>query len=925
MKRFSLIIVLLFLIGLVQAQDKAKTVRVGYFEAVNLQEGTGDDVPKDGYAYKYLQYIAYYSGWKCEYVYGRFRDLYQMLIDGDIDVLPSTFFFEDRSHQVGFPHSKMGSYVYYIRKDRNDESMQINNPHSLDGKRIGTVSNNRMTLYLKEWCKQHGVKPEIVGFHSFAEMNSAFDNSQLDAIVRSEYDDLPQRQTSRLMKVGENPYYLAVTNSRPDLLADIDMASEAIHEIDLHLLESLENTYLGNESEVVLTQREIEYVKNNPIVRVGYLNHYLPFCNESEKEKEVTGLLHDVCAAICEHLDFDETNLEFTPFDSSEEMLDSLRSGNMDIVFPVGDDMWEAEAHGYCISMPVVTTAMTLIFKGEYSENKLARIAVNRNNGMQLTYIRNFYPNAEVILCDSSEDCIRHVASGTAESTIINAVRVNSLLHNLHFYGNLSYVFLSQPDTRRFAVKVGNNELLKVLNRGVTAIGNDFGLNAAHSYVSFEYTLTDFVRDNLLAILAVLAVVVGFFLYTEISDNRKTRRLLRLVEDRNLQLTQANKAVQSASQAKSRFLSNMSHDIRTPLNAIVGFTHLAETRIDQPQLIKDYLDKINVSCHHLLTLVNDVLDMSSIESGKIVLNEQEINLKTITEELCGIMEANATQKHLVLSCEVGNLVHQTAWGDPLRIKQIILNLLSNAIKYTPAGGNVWVRLHESAHNEPGVACYNLSIKDNGIGMSKDFQAHMFEAFSRENNTTISKIEGTGLGLPIIKALINSMNGDIKVFSKKNKGSEFLVTLRLKVVDENGVGQVESQNVQSEAAKVDDTCRVLLVEDNEMNQEIACSILEELGVMVTMVDDGSKAVEMIQSMPAHSFDLILMDIQMPIMNGYEATRLIRSLDDPEKSQITIYAMTANAFPEDRKRVLDAGMNGLLGKPIDIAKLTKVLKK
>ncbi|MDE7394559.1 MAG: response regulator, partial [Clostridiales bacterium] len=408
---------------------------------------------------------------------------------------------------------------------------------------------------------------------------------------------------------------------------------------------------------------------------------------------------------------------------------------------------------------------------------------------------------------------------------------------------------------------------------------------------------------------------------------RNIDEMIRKEQEQKNVLSEALAQAQYANKAKTTFLNSMSHDIRTPMNAIIGFTSLATAHIDNKEKIRDYLGKIMTSGNHLLSLINDVLDMSRIESGKVKIEEKEVSLPEVLRDLETIAQADVKAKQLDLRIDAQGVTNETVICDKLRLNQVLLNLLSNAVKYTKSGGSVSVRVVQTADATEGYAPYTFCVKDTGIGMSREFLQHVFEPFEREQTSTVSGIQGTGLGLAITKNIVDMMGGTITVDSEQGKGSEFTVNFRFRVADSTASSQPSGQESADETDRAEqrfDGKKLLLVEDNELNQEIAQTILEDVGFTVDTADDGSVAVERMKKMPAGTYDLILMDVQMPVMNGYQATSAIRALKNRAKAATPIVAMTANAFEEDRKAAMDAGMNGFAAKPIEIDKLMKTLK-
>ncbi|MEC4184698.1 ATP-binding protein [Adlercreutzia sp. R21] len=410
-------------------------------------------------------------------------------------------------------------------------------------------------------------------------------------------------------------------------------------------------------------------------------------------------------------------------------------------------------------------------------------------------------------------------------------------------------------------------------------------------------------------------IVLGFrSVDAQTRDEMKRRALLEEALD------QANKA----SAAKSAFLSNMSHDIRTPMNAIVGFTTLAGSRIDQPEKVREYLDKIQSSSTHLLSLINDILDMSRIESGKVALDEQPCSLVDLLDDLYSIVQAEASARQLYLTVNTSGLAHPNVRCDKLRINQILLNLLGNSLKFTKPGGFIKVNVEEVPGAPEGYGRYRFTVSDTGIGMSPEFVDHIFDPFERERTSTISGIQGTGLGMSITKNLVDMMHGTIAVESKKGVGSLFTIELTL-ALDARGEGaaRVRAEKAAHAHPHTVHGSRILLVDDNDLNREIAITLLEDEGFAVEYAVDGQEAVDKLRASGADHFQLVLMDVQMPVMNGYEATRAIRNLDDERLARIPILAMTADAFEEDRQKALRCGMNGHLTKPIEISKLFEAL--
>ena len=459
---------------------------------------------------------------------------------------------------------------------------------------------------------------------------------------------------------------------------------------------------------------------------------------------------------------------------------------------------------------------------------------------------------------------------------------------------------------------------------GIYSHGRDYYL---YAYVPARqvYTLTvmNLVITLVMYILILALVQVfrwnsakDFFMQQEHSEQEYRKSL----EQKNVALQLAVQRETKANLAKREFLFNMSHDIRTPMNAIIGFTALAQTHIDDRGQVEDYLKKISVSSQHLLSLINDVLDMSRIENGKVTLETKPVHLPELVEDIGDAIQVGADKKHISFTVDTAGMKSEDVIADPLRLEQTLINVLANAVKFTPDGGQISLRIVQKDTAPADYADFEFHIKDNGIGMSEEFQKHIFEQFARERTSTVSKIQGTGLGMAITKSLVDMMGGRITVKSEQGKGSEFTISLRFPIGEAKTEQTPPAAKASASAGK-----KLLVVEDNELNLEIASTLLKEAGFEVDTAENGKIAVEKVEAASADRYDLILMDIQMPEMDGYEATRRIRALPDTKKAALPIVAMTANAFEDDRKNALRAGMNGHIAKPLDIPKLFQVLSE
>ena len=1050
-------------------ENDSKTVRVGYYENEVFQEGARDDAVKAGYAYEYYRKLAEYTGWEYEYVYDDFSTLYQKLLDGDIDLLAGLAFKEDRAAFIGYPSAPMGNETYTLVKHDADAETTIN-PDSLNGKKIG-VLNSAIADALNRYLNGQQIAAEVITFDGYEELFAAFDSGDLDVMAAEGDGAYGRNHAEVLFAFGSSDYYLCTTISRPDLLAELNSAQTQLSIEEPNFVSSLRTKYYSSSiSSRAFSVDEREWINTHDTLRVGYLENYLPY-SDTDASGHVTGLVKDVVPAIFNNLGISNLNITYSGYKSYDEMIADVRADVIDVAFPVGGGLYYSEENGIYQSNAVVSASTELVFKGEFTENTTSSFAVNENNRMQYYYIRTNFPDAEIAFYPSIDDCLHAVLDGKVSCTTLNGLRANDILKN-RAYKELSMRQTTRDDERCFGVEIGNMGLLKLLNRGVNVIGADYAQGLSYRYTEGlrSYSLIDMILDNMATVGTILFAIAALVIIFLIHEARRRDRLvvekeaaLEELEAKNQELAKSEKALsdalvaaEHANRAKTTFLNNMSHDIRTPMNAIVGFTALAASHIDNEEQVKDYLGKIAVSSEHLLSLINDVLDMSRIESGKMTLEETDVHLPDVVHDLRTIIQSNVTSKQLELFIDTQDVVHEDIIIDKLRLNQVLLNLLSNAIKFTPSGGTISFRVIEKPSSSEGVANFEFQIKDNGIGMSEEFQKTIFEAFTREQTSTVSGIQGTGLGMAITKNIVDMMGGTITVVSEEGKGSEFTVDIPCKISgksakpervpeldglralvadddthtclsvcsmlreigmrpvwtnygkeavirakeavdqadefnvyiidwlmpDQNGIETVRQirkfigdstpiiiltaydwADIEQEAkeagvtafcskplfmselrdvlakpftSSVDDSDqsvtprdfsgkRVLLVEDNEMNQMIAEMVLKDSGFEVEIASDGVEAIETMKAAPAGHFDIILMDIQMPRMDGYEATRQIRSLEDAEKANIPIVAVTANAFEEDANLALSVGMNGHLAKPYDIPKILETLNE
>ncbi|WP_223452767.1 response regulator [Faecalibacterium prausnitzii] len=1040
----------------------AKVVRVGSFEdTFNYVNEKG---ARKGYGYELLETLSGYAGWQFEYVTCDWSDCFEKLKNGEIDIIGGISYTEDRTQEMLFSDEPMGVEKYYLYADLSRADISASDFKTLNGKKIGVLMGTEPEVMLTEWEEKYGLKTEHVNISNNEDVKQKLANHEIDCFVSLEESFWAERGISTITRVGESGIYYAINKNRPDIKEELDDAMRALDEAVPFYTADLYKRYFSMDYTPILTGEEKAWLRKHGAIRMGFLASDSGVSTFDPATGEFTGVITDYIQFAADCLGNQELEFQLVGYDSKEAELDALKSGEIDMIFHCDQNPNLAEEYHFaCTNTTWTSNLMAVTNKQHFNENNVNRIAVPQNKLSLKKYLAFYYPQWEIVDCDTQEDAARLVKDGQADCFVTGISSENKYSKKYSFYS----VPLVNPVRSCFAVNSGNRSLLSILNKTIKAMPVNMLAGALAMYKSSarKVTLSDFIKDNFFKVMLISSIAVAVVLLTILMLLQKARKAEAAArkaasdtQELNAKLQVAVEKAETANRAKSTFLSNMSHDIRTPMNAIIGFTTLALSNIDDTDRVKDYLGKTLASSNHLLSLINDVLDMSRIESGKIHLEEVEVNLSDVLHDLKTIVSGQIYAKQLELYMDVMDVTDEDVYCDKTRLNQILLNLLSNAIKFTPAGGTVSVRVRQLAGKVHGCGQYEFRIKDNGIGMSQEFAQKIFEPFERERTSTVSRIQGTGLGMAITKNIVDMMGGTIEVQTAQGKGTEFTVCVPMRaqteqrpvekiteleglkalVVDDdfntcdsvtkmlvkvgmraewtlsgkeavlrarqsiemsdvyhayiidwrlpdmNGIEvtrQIRSLHddtpiiiltaydwsdieVEAKAAGVTAFCskpmfmsdlretlmsalgqkpadavqrllpeknadfkgkHILLVEDNELNREIAQEILREYGFLVDSAENGAVAVEKVSTAAPGSYDLVLMDVQMPIMDGYTATRKIRALDDPARAKLPILAMTANAFDEDRRNALESGMNGFLSKPIVIGDLVQELHK
>ena len=885
-------------------EAKYRTVRVGWYEGT--YNTTGPDGRRRGYSYEYQQAVAAHTGWKYEYVEGSWAELMSMLKKGEIDLLGGISYAEERSDSMLFSELPMGEDKYYLYVDPAHTDISTSDLSTLNGKRIGMLPDSVPARMFHEWEKSHGVSAQQVDITGADAVRQKLQNHEIDGFILNESPQWERDNISAVLLIGGSYNYFAISKKRPDLKEELDQAMQKIVKENPFYIEDLYKRYCSANSLETLTDEEQNWLEQHGAVRIGYLKNDVGVSFADTESGETVGIINDYVSLASGCLGEQAIEFQLTGFDSQEEELQALKDNRIDMIFHMNQNPYEAEQNDIILSNTVFEVNVAVLTGVEkFDENGENTVAVSRGNLLGKWYISFNYPSWKIREYDTSAEVEKAVQSGEADCFVVKAGQSLKILAD----SKMRSVFLTKSSTSCFAVTRENTTLMNILNKTIQTLPDSRLSSQFYVYENEpgKVTLTEYIKDNLLVVsigfIGAVLVIVWIIVYL-------------LIKARKAQI-QAEKA----NAAKSDFLFNMSHDIRTPMNALLGYSELMKRELTDPKLM-DYQEKMEQSGNLLLSIINNVLDMARIESGKVELDEDYVKIRDIYQGIYKIFQAEAEKKGIHLKMEY-DVKHEHVICDETKNKEIFLNLISNAVKYTASGGRVTIRITELDCDRKDYVRIRTQVIDTGIGMSEEFLPSLFEAFARERNTTDGKIAGTGLGMPIIKKYIDMMYGTIEVESKQGEGSKFTVTLEYRIADKSYYERATEKFSDMDETRISGK-HILLAEDNDLNAEIAEFILEDMGLIVDRVEDGVQCVSRIEQKPAGTYDLILMDIQMPNMDGYKATEVIRDLSDKNKANIPIIAMTANAFEEDRKKALAKGMNGHIAKPVDIEKMREILQ-
>ena len=889
-------------------EEENKTVRVGYFPYANFQEG-GYGEHKQGAGYEYLQKISYITGWKYEYVYGSFKECLDMLADGEIDLLGSVSYTPERAESIDYSTYAEGTERYWIYTREEHADLADGDLKQMNGCRIGATDGSYQKELLEKWLDSNQIQAEVVICKGYDEMIEKLDADELDALV------VPALSVNSdfiaIANIGAGDCYFGVSKSRPDLLKELNSAMEEINNTETDYSSKLYARYEGKAViNYALNKEEKQWLDaHENTICVGYLKDNLPFCGE--ENGKLTGILGTVLDTVQEKY---KITIKAVPCSTGEQMNEALQSGEIDIAGPIIQDLYTQEQFQVILTDEIFDITPVVIYKGNEYRSSLSTIAATDTSLYSELMVSFLFPDAEIKQYDTQEECLEAVANGKAGATVIPSSKIN-LLNESPMTKSLSFAEMAKRQELALFTKRENRRAATIINKAIEQSSNVLnGVVLAQNSVSEKkMTLQDVFAEYgglAVGVSFVIVFVLLLLVYSLSVSRKKQMEALKEAQDAN-----------AANIAKTTFLNHMSHDIRTPMNAIVGFTDIAMKRKPDKE-VENCLKKIRQSSEYLMTLINDVLDISRIESGKLEYKPVPADLRDIINTVSSIARGYMENRDLNFCVSREELKTPYVMADELRIREVLLNIISNAVKFTKDGGTISFVAENCPGNDEHHVIVRYRISDTGIGMSEEFQSRIFDEFTQENDGARTSYKGTGLGMAIAKKYVDLMGGKIEVSSRQGIGSTFTVEIPLRIAE-----QVLTEKEEKLRKEMDlHGLHVLLAEDNDLNAEIAVSLLEEQGMIVTRAADGKSALLQFCNTAPGTFDLILMDVMMPEMNGYETTKAIRNLSDrPDGKEIPIVAMTANAFAEDVQAALDAGMDDHVAKPMDMDILISAIEK
>lgn len=889
-------------------QNDQRVVKVAYPEQKYLTE-IDENGNYYGYSYDYLNKVAEFANWKLEYVTYPDMSLNDQIMaglgeleTGDVDLLGAMLQNEALEEMYLYPEHNYG--MVYTTLEILDSNIEITEMNFMQMKPLKVAvleTAETRNSELEEYVREADMDCEYIVCETTDQQIEALKNGSADAMLKVSLTFLPDLK--QIVQFAPRPFYFAAGKGKEELVAELDEAIEKIRITDPYFESRLSSKYFINTiGDFALSEAEAAYVEQNPKLQVLLSPQYAPF-SFVNKKGELCGMSISILNEIGE-----KAGIEFAYHvaDANQTVEEQMSSGEYDIVLGPPHSNTFAEENGLVLSQPYLDANLTMFVNKNAEKTPKSQCVLGLVNDVPDPM---GYEYKELRYYDTMEECLDAVNSGEADYGYATRYALDYYTSG-NSHRNLIYINLSgyNREVGFYVPNTADCELLSIINKYVRSTSQ----KDIHSHLSLALSQKDYgglreIMNN--NPLMVAAVVVIFLLLI-------TLTIMMALYSRMSK--KKNKKLQLAYTAKSDFLSRMSHDMRTPMNGIIGLTGLTLDLDGLSPEVVDNLTKIDESAHYLLSLINDTLDMNRIESNKILLNREPVNLDSFFNQMLGVVSANAQQKNVKLIAVPAKKTIPPVYLDKVRVQQIFFNLVSNAIKFTPENGTVKVKSEYLWIDEKQVKT-RLIIKDTGIGIDKSFLDRIFEPFEQENDPTTANYGGTGLGLAIVKNLVEIMGGTILVQSEKGIGSEFTVELVFDLAGEEVKPVIKAESFAFSLIGK----HVLLCEDHPLNTQIATKLLEKKGMVVAHTENGQAAVALFGSSEPDYYDAILMDIRMPVMDGITAAKAIRALDRPDAKTVPIIAMTANAFEEDVKKSMEAGMNAHIAKPIDPSILFQTL--
>ncbi len=894
---------------LAETASKQKVIKVGCvdIEQFLMMDKNGN---VHGYGEEYLSAIGKYTGWQYEYVEGSWTECLEWLEEGKIDLLFPAEYTAERAQSFLFSETQCCIDFVALLTRQNNQNLYYGDFDNYDGIKVGMIIGNHLNKIFRETAKEKGFSYEPVYFEGMEALQAALKNKEIDAIVNGNLSI--QEGQKLLLRTKSVPAYFIMSKANQALMGELDDALEKLDVENPYFVSNLTEKYYGDFSKHAkgLTREEAEFAAGMEPIKVAVAPDTYPYQWYDKEEKKYKGIDLDVLNSIAEN-----TGLKFKYVETSDrqESWSLLKEGKVDMIAGIYSD--NALERKYRLSLSAsytdkINTAVTRQGNVVYPTDKLKVVIPDSFKGLR-TFIENNCPDWSIVTAADEEACLSMVRGGTADITFIDSLKIHgdTNYRSANNVDTVSSITISVP----IYMGISNDQsplLMSLVDKGISMMntGDVEDYKIFNSIKQNQNTLSALIRTNPFTALAISFVLMTliFLAIFLTNKNRQRAAYARILEASNLQLHEANNA-------KSEFLQRVSHDMRTPMNGIIGLTTLSLEKSQVQGELKENLEQIHHSSMYLLNLINDTLDMSRIEEKKINLQEDVLSLRAVIDTVSSQISVMTKSKKLDFVCTT-EAADEYLYGDKIRIEQILINLLSNAVKFTPAGGRVELSVKGCRRSEAEIDAEFL-VTDTGIGIGEEFLPKIFEPFEQEYGNIVDKIGGTGLGMSIVKNLVDMMGGTIDIKSEKGRGTRISVTLPLRIAEQTDTETAPPpHNGEADFSQLKDK-RILLCEDHKINREIARKILENAGCQVDTATDGKLCLEKFADSEEFYYDCILMDIRMPVMDGLTAAIEIRSLERSDAKTVPIIAMTANAFDEDVKKSLDAGMNAHISKPID----------